>query len=370
MKSVKIAGIRLVNYLNDGINWKDHKDIILDFWIATKSGQFGFHPSMFKNMFVVEELPMKAQEAYAQWFNSYNFQNEDDKQWLKFVDGTLNIFYRTSNPTMLDDGVWYVEMMKSEVKAREIVENQLYHGNPNINSFWKLDTNSKPEEVGGRRNGYMFTRELSSIGPSDVRGFYWAVAFQCPETVKLYYNDQNEIKSKCINWAANAKNMTLLKVTESGRFVIQQVFVKGKAWKDDRMVPQSSLPNSPLTGSGLVRWIHQNYYNMYGLWDAIDDTKKYIREQANQRKNAINTMNDEEIKIARLIPDVETFIARGNVSRERRERNKQVRQAIREKNKLREREIKRKMRELEKENNRQKRRERGKLNPLIAAKVQ
>ena len=370
MKSVKIAGIRLVNYLNDGINWKDHKDIILDFWIANKSKDSGYHPSMFKNMFVVEELPVHAQEAYSRWFETYNFQNEDDRLWLQFVDGTLNLFYRTSNPTLMNDDVWYIELMKSEVKAREIVEEQLYHGNPNINSFWKLDTNSKPEEVGGRRNGYMFTRELSSIGAGDLQGFYWAIIFQCPETVKLYYNDRNQVRSKCINWAANAKNMTLLKITESGRFIVDQVFVKGKAWKDDRYMPQSSLPTSPLTGSGLSKWIYRNYYNMYGVWDSIDENKKYIREQANQRKNAINTMNDEEVKIGRLIPDVENFIARGNVSRERRDRNKQVRQSIREKNKLREREINRKLREIEKSTNRQERRDRGKLNPLIAAKMQ
>jgi len=364
MKSVKIAGVRLVNYINDGINWKDHKDIILDFWVATKSRNYGFHPSQFRNMYLVEELPLDAQEIYAQWFSSFNFQEETDKQWLDFVDGTLNVFYHTSNPTLLRDDIWYIDLMKSEIKARDIVENQLYHGNPNVNSFWKIDTNSKPEEVGGRRNGYMFTRELSSIGPSDVRGFFWAVAFQCTETVKLYYNDKNTIRSKCINWAANAKNMTLIKVSESGRLIVQQVFVKGKAWKDDRMVPQSNLPNTPLSGSALNKWIYQNYYNMYGIWDSIDESKKYIREQANQRKNAVNTMNDEEIKIGRLIPDIETFIARGNISRERRERNKTVRQAIREKNQLREREIKRKMRELEKEQNRQQRRERNKLNPL------
>ena len=30
MKARKIAGIRLINYINDGITWKSHKDIILD----------------------------------------------------------------------------------------------------------------------------------------------------------------------------------------------------------------------------------------------------------------------------------------------------------------------------------------------------
>lgn len=353
MKAVKLAGIRLVNYINDGINWKDHKDIILDFWIAFKCKESGYYPNNFKNMFTVEELPVEAQQAYETWFKSYNFLSEDDKNWIEFVDGTLNIFYHTKNPTIMDDNVWYVELMKSEVKAREICETQVYHGNPNINAFWKIETNSKPEEVGGRRNGYMFTRELTDISPNDTKGYYWAVAFQCPETVKLYYNDKEGLKSKCINWAANASHMTLLKITSGGRFLIEQIFVEGKAWRRDRYIPQSDVPRNPMTGGALNKYIIQNYYDMYGVWDEIDEEIKAEKESSNQRKNAINTFNDEEVKVGEVIDNVEKFITDGNVPANRRERNKQIRQAIREKNKIREREIRKKIREIEKSKRKQ-----------------
>jgi PAS domain S-box-containing protein len=49
MKSQKIAGIRLINYINDGINWKDHKDIVLDFWIYNKSRDMGVYKHSFSD---------------------------------------------------------------------------------------------------------------------------------------------------------------------------------------------------------------------------------------------------------------------------------------------------------------------------------
>jgi len=365
MKSVKIAGIRLVNYLTDGINWKDHKDIILDFWITYMAQDAGYNPIKFRNMFLVDELPTEAQSVYEEWFNEWDFQTDADENWIEFVDGTLNIFYHTTMPTIMDDGLWYVDLMQSELQAREIVETQIYHGNPNLNSFWKMDTNTKPEEVGGRRNGYMFTRELKDISPPDTRGFFWAVCYQCPETVKLYYKDGEETVSKCINWAANAEHMTLLKVTSSGRFQVQRVFVEGKAWRDDRFVPQDNTPKNPLTGSGLNKYIMQNYMPMYGVWDKIDEVKKEHNEQINQRKGALNTFNDEEVKVSRVIDDIDEFIVRGNVSNKRRLRNKAMRQASRDKNKVREREIKKKIREMEKDKNKQSRRDRESLNPFL-----
>lgn len=368
MKSVKIAGIRLVNYLNDGINWKDHKEIILDFWITYKSRDAGYNPIQFRNMFLVEQLPTEVQSEYETWFNEWNFQNEEDKDWIQFVDGTLNIFYHTSTPTIMDEDVWYIDLIQSESQAREIVENQIYHGNPNLNSFWKMDTNTKPEEVGGRRNGYMFTRELKDISPPDTKGFYWAVTYQCPDTVKLYYKDGNDTKSKCINWAADAKYMTLLKITDSGRFKVERTFVKGKAWRDDRYIPQEKTPIQPLTGSGLNKYITQNYMAMYGVWDNIDEMKKEHNEQVNQRKSALNTFNDEEVKVGRVLDDIDTFIVRGNVSNKRRKRNKEMRQAARDKNKLREREIKKKIRQMEKDKDKQFRRNRDKVNPFISKK--
>lgn len=364
MKAVKIAGIRLVNYLNDGFNWKDHKDIVLDFWIKFKSSQYGFSPKMFMNIYTTDEMPMQAALAYQKWFESYDFQNDVEKEWLDFVDGTMNILYRTSNPTLMDDRVWYCYLMKSEVKAREIVETQIFHGDPNLNSFWRLETNTKPEEVGGRRNGYMYTKELNQITPSDTKNFYWAIAFTCPETVKLFYRDGNTVDYRCINWAANADHMMLLKVTPTGRFLVQQTFVPGKAWKIDRYIPQGGIPRHPLTGSGLDQWIRSNYYDMFGVWDEWDDATKGVREAINARKNAVNTLNDEEVKLSRIVRDVDKFIAQGNVSEQRREHNKSIREAIREKNKIRDREIRKRLREIQKAKRKQDRRDRSRLNPF------
>ena len=363
MKAIKLAGIRLINYVNDGINWKDHKDIVLDFWIGNKCRDFGYNPKSFADMFYTDELPTDVRDIYEKWFNSYDFLNDDD-DWIEFIDGTLNLFYRTSNPTIMPDDTWYVMLFKSELEAKEICEEQIFHGNPNINSFWKLNTTTKSEEVGGRRNGFLFSQELDAIKPKDTRNFYWAITFQCIESVKLFYKTKKEIKSKCINWAADCEHMTLMKITHSGRFLVQQTFVEGKAWRDDRLVPQANAPRTPLSGRTLLKYIKKNYESMYGVWDEIDAIKKDTQEASNHRKNAVNVMNDEEIKIGKVIPTtINRFIANGNVSRARRERNKEVRQAIREKNRLREKEVKKKMRELLKEKGKLDRRQRNKLNP-------
>jgi hypothetical protein len=363
MKARKIAGIRLVNYIQDNINWKDHKDIVLDYWIAHKCRDFGYYPKQFDSMFIVDELPIKAQQHYEKWFNSYDFQNESDKSWIEFVNGTLNIFYHTSNPTEMPENTWYIDLMQSEVKAREIAETQIYSGNPNINNFWKIDTNSKPEEVGGRRNGYIFTNELIDINPSLSRGYFWAIAFQCPETVKLFFQDGKERKSRCISWAANCRHITLLKVLNDGRFKVEQVFVPGKAWRKDRYVPQSKIPNIILSGRALCKYFDSNFYDMFGVWDKVDAEIKQNNEASNQRKNAINAFNDEQVKISNVLEmPVDDFIVNGNVSDKKRARNKKIRQAIREKNKLREREIKKKIREIKKDENKQYKRERDKFN--------
>lgn len=367
MKSVKIAGIRLINYIEDSINWKDHRDIILDFWINFKCKESGFRPNQFKNMYYVDELPTEVQDIYEEWFKNYDFINNDDPVWLKFIDGTLNIFYKTSDPTMLPDDTWYVTLMKSEVRARLICEEQLFHGNPNINSFWKIDTNSKSEEVGGRRNGYLFSTELEHVSQRDTRGFYWAVMYQCPESVKLHYQDADDTKSKCINWVADCIHMTLLKITPSGRFIIVPVFVEGKAWRDDRMVPDRKVFKKAYTGHSLNVHVRDNFYDMYGRWDEIDAEKKYVREASNQRLNAMNTMNDEEVKVKDVLDkSITEFIAIGNVSKDRRERNKAARQAVKERNQLREREIKKKMREIDKNSTKKERKDRNRLNPFIS----
>ena len=364
MKAVKLAGIRLINYINDSINWKDHKDIVLDFWVSFKCSESSYSSSQFDGMYTVESLPTEVQKIYENWFKDFDFQTEEDKDWLEFVNGTLNIFYHTKDPTEMKEATWYIDLMQSEIKAREIVEEQLYHGNPNINAFWKIETNSKPEEVGGRRNGYIFSQPLEKISANDTKGHYWAVVYQCPETVKLTYMDKDEPKSKCINWAANCKHMTLIQITSDGRFVLVPVFIKGKVWKGDRMVPSGEVIQNPLMAVGLLSYIKENFYNMYGIWDEVDEEVKDTRESSNQRKNAVNTMNDEEIKLSEVIDDTELFIDEGNVSPKRRDENKRIRQAVRDKNKLREREIKKKIRALEKEKRNAGERTSKKLNAL------
>jgi hypothetical protein len=156
--------------------------------------------------------------------------------------------------------------------------------------------------------------------------------------------------------------MTLLRIASDGRFIIEPVFVEGKAWKGDRYVPHGEIIKTPLTGDALTKYINQNFHQLYGIWDEIDAEIKTTREAVNQRKNAVNTFNDEEVKISKIIDDVKDFIEDGNVSEYRRQRNKMVRQAIRDKNKLREREIKKKIRELEKQKNKQNTRKSDKLN--------
>lgn len=368
MKSQKIAGIRLINYINDGINWKDHKDIVLDFWIYNKSREYGYNPKVFSNMFYVNELPVEVQEQYEEWFNGYDFNNTEDKNWIEFVNGTLNIFYHTSDPTILPDDTWYIILMKSEVKAREITENQLFHGNPNINTFWKISTNSKAEEVGGRRNGYLFSHQLENLKATDTRDFYWAVTYQCPESVKLHYTDGDERKARCINWAADCKNITLLKITNTGRFLIIPVEVKGKSWRPDKVVPaKKDVRNKAFTPSALHQFINRNYKEMYGIWEAYEDSIKTERELINQRKNAVNIMNDEEVDIGKIV-NVDEFIIDGNVDDYERERNKLIRKNIVKKNQIRERNIRKRMREIEKTQGKKERRDRNRLNPFISKK--
>jgi hypothetical protein len=352
MKAKKLSGIRLINYITDGLNWKDHKDIILDFWIKNECQKYNYSPKQFINMYLVEQLPNEAQQKYEDWFKEYDFQNERDINWIEFVNGTLNLFYHTKDPQEESVDEWYINMMKSEVEARDIAETQTYHGSPNINAFWKIDTNSKPEEVGGRRNGYMYTLQLKDISANDTRGFYWAIVFQCPETVSLGYDDSGTYKRKCINWAADAKHMTLLRITADGRFKIEPIYVEGKVWKSSRHIPEGNITNQPLTASALFKYLNVNFNSMYGVWDKIDEKVKNLRENTNERKNALNTFNDEEIKVGKLISNIDLFIKEGNVSDARREYNKAVRQAIKNKIRQRDKELKKKIRDVEKEETR------------------
>lgn len=256
--------------------------------------------------------------------------------------------------------------MKSEEKAREICESQIFHGAPNIDSFFKVDPNTLSAEVAGRRNGYIYSDELANIKPADTRGFYWGVAFMAPESVKLFYDvGEKTDSSKIISWAASCKNMTLLQISSNGKFIVKRVFVKGKAWKQDRYVPQDMAPSKAYVGYALEQYFKKYYYDMYGIWEEIDEEVKEIKENINKRKNAVNTMNDEEVDVGRILQDVNEFIEDGNVSDEEREKNEKIRKNIKEKNKLRERAIRNKVREAKKAKRKKEKRERRKLNPLL-----
>lgn len=345
MKAKKLAGIRLINYINDGITWKAHKDIILDFWIMNKCKEYGYSPLQFEGMFRVVELPTEAQKKYADWFSKYDFQNEDP-EWLTFVDGALNLFYHTKDPIQEDDKEWYIDMMQSEAEARSICEEQVYHGLPNINTFWKVDTNSKTEEVGGRRNGYIYTIKLNQLEPKDTKGFYWGVIFQCAETVSLGYSDHGVNKRKCINWAANAEHMTLVRINADGRLKIVPVHVEGKSWKADRWVPEGSVVQTPMAPHGVYDYIKTNFDSLYGVWDRIDAAVKTVREETNARITALNVFNDEEVKVGKVIGNVNKFIKEGNVSEKRREYNETIRKALMKKIKTRDKEAKKEVRDI------------------------
>lgn len=346
MKARKIAGIRLLNYIEGGINWKYHKDLILDFWIQFKCKDYGYSPHQFDNMTRVVELPTAVQKQYEQWFNQYNFQNDTDDNWISFVDGTLNLLYHTTRPIIEDDKEWYIDLMKSEVAARDICETQVYHGRPNLNAFFRVETNSKTEEVGGRRNGYIFCRRLRDLKPVETKGFYWGVVFQCAETVTLMFDNDGKADKRAICWAANAEHMTLVQVCADGRMKIVPVHVEGKVWRADRYVPEGQVSQNAMTAQAMLTYINEKFQSLYGIWDDIDSAVKTVREQSTARINALNVMNDEEIKVGRVIPNVDSFIRDGNVSDARREYNENVRKAMAKKVKQRDRETKAEVRNI------------------------
>ncbi len=364
LKAGKLISIRLVNYHEDGINWKDHKDKVLDFWVQFKSKNDGFNPTSLSVFKYFENLPNPAKEAYENWFNSYDFQNEQDKEYLKWIDGKFNFFYHTSSPTIMNDNTWFVYLTKSEEDALDICESQIFHGNPNIDAFWKVDANTKSDEVGGRRNGYIFSSELESITPKETKDYFWAVAFQAKESVKLFYMDSGKQKSKVISWAADAKNCVLLQITSNGRFIVKQTFVKSKGWKKERHIPQDRVPKNAYLGYALTQYFKKNYYEMFGIWEEIDEEIKSIKEGINQRRNAVNTMNDEEVNISKILKSINKFIQEGNVSRERRERNKLIRKNIKKKTQLREREIRKIVRETKKYLKKKRKKQLQKLSPI------
>lgn len=364
MKARKIAGIRLINYINDGINWKAHKDVILDFWIMHKCQDYGYSPFQFRNMARVVELPTAAQEKYEEWFNGYDFQNDSDKDWLEFVNGTLNLFYHTTDPVQEPDETWFIDLMQSEVEARDIVSEQVYHGTPNLNAFWKIETNSKPEEVGGRRNGYIYVTKLADLQPADTNGYYWGVIFQCPEAVSLAFDDGGTKRRKSICWAANTTHMTLVRIGSDGRLMIVPVFVEGKTWKADRWIPEGSVNQKPMSSSGLLNYINGAFHRLYGIWDDIDEKVKSVREQSTARLTAVNVMNDEEIKLSKVIGNLDKFVREGNVPDERREYNKEVRKSLMKRLRERDKEARAKAREIVKAEKKKEKAKHAKYNAL------
>lgn len=365
MKAKKLAGVRLYNYLMDGINWKDHKDVVLDYWINNIASQYNYTPSQFQGFCTTESLPTLAQKQYEQWFRSFDFQTTKDKSWVDFVNGTLNIFYHTSGYKEDAPGIWYIELMKSEIKARDIVESQFFHGNPNLNSFMKIETNSKPEEVGGRRNGYLYVNKLASITATDVQDMYWGVIFTCDESVTIKYDSNGKQKEKSICWAANPEHITLVKITADGRFIIVPVEVKKKLWMEKRIVPEGKLTTEPMTAQRLCEYLKRNFNVMYGVFDNIKKKVDQARVNATARKNALITMSDEEIKVGpALHGDPEDFIEYGNVTPEKLEYNKKVRRSIHQANVEHRKKVKAKMREIEKAERKKSEREQMNYNAL------
>ena len=170
--------------------------------------------------------------------------------------------------------------------------------------------------------------KLTDLQPIDTKEYYWGVVFQCNETVSLAYSDHGVTKRKCINWAANAEHMTLVQVNADGRLKIIPVYVEGKSWKASRMIPEGVVQQSPMSPAGLNSYITSHYDSLYGVWDRIDQSVKTARENTTARINALNVMNDEEVKVSKVIGNVEKFIKEGNVPPKKLEYNKDVRKAL------------------------------------------
>jgi hypothetical protein len=159
--------------------------------------------------------------------------------------------------------------------------------------------------------------------------------------------------------------MTLDRIGADGRFTIVPVFVEGKAWKADRWIPEGQVNQMPMSSKALLSYITDKYASLYGVWDKIDEKVKNIREQSTARLTALNTLNDEEIKVGRVIGDLDKFVREGNVSDAKREYNKEVRKAVLKKLRIREKEAKKVANDVAKAERRKDKRERSKLNMTV-----
>jgi hypothetical protein len=80
---------------------------------------------------------------------------------------------------------------------------------------------------------------------------------------------------------------------------------------------------------------------------------------------ALNTLNDEEVKVGRVIGDLDKFVREGNVSDAKREYNKEVRKAVLKKLRIREKEARKVANDVAKAERRKDKRERSKLNMTV-----
>ena len=344
MKAAKLIGERLIGYIEDGINWKDHKDIVLDYWINFEAKKQGVNSKILKNVFYVDELQEDHASKYEEWFKQFDFQSEE-KTWIKFVDGALNIFYKTQNPTELEENTWFVYLTNADQKAKTVVEEQQFHGNPDINNFWKLSRSGKYEEIAGRDNGYLFTDRLEDLQKKHTKSFKWAILFQANASVELEYLDGQKYRKKCINWASHCENITLAKVSASGKLMLVPTVIM----KENRIIPDGKIKVTPMDGRALNSYLTKNYDSLFGNYINEQTAEKNYNSGRNARKNAINTLSDEQVPVNDVIFDIGKFIDDGNVDDDTRLKNKEQREYINKKRTERQRSAKRAQKELEKQ---------------------
>lgn len=279
-----------------------------------------------RNVFYVDDMPVEMTEVYKKWFDDTKIKNNfqmDDADWIRFVDGTLNIFYKTGDYKIDDDGAWYVILLNSSEKALKVAEEQMFHGNPNLNTFWKIASNGKYDEIGGRRNGYVFSDRLRTVPKSELKRFRFALVFQCPETVSIQYLDRGQNRVKYINWAGNVENIVMCQLDLAGRFRIIPVALKS----EPRVIPSDRVPMNAMHVSDLSAMLDDNYAEWFHVEQVKEEREKTERTSTNARKNALSVMWDEQIPINLVITNVDEFINNGNVSQVIREENKKIREA-------------------------------------------
>ena len=361
MKATKVIGKKLVLYINRGINWRDHRDVILEFWTSGPCRKSGFNPAQFKGVFYASDLQPNELLEYKKWFNEYDFNNQE-KDWLDFMDGVLNIFYKTKALGICPDNTWFIDFVDSDVAVVEICKKQKYFGKPNINALWKMGTTELYRSNANIKNGYMFTQRLSDVETRDIIGKKQAIIFQAPKSVMIEYFDGKEKKRKCVNWAGEAINMTRLKIYPDGRVLIVPIQFDGSIVKMSRMVPDGDkVPTIPMSIGSLRAHIKKHEFDMYGRDNQIDEENREARIEVNKRLNAVTTLSDEDIHLdeAPKIDNVKKFIVYGNVSDERREYNRLIRKKRKEINQRVKSETKRRLREMLK--NEKKKEKRGPL---------